>query len=145
MTDEQQVSAAHRPAQPTRAPCRAKVLVADDDPKATAALSSLLESDGFSVQTASDGADALEKIAQSPPDVLVTDVNMPHLDGFGLMRAVRERYPRIFIVVISGEHHSAARLIEGGALAYVGKPFDADEVISVIDAAMQMRDEQLSR
>lgn len=120
---------------------RGQVLIVDDDPNCVRGLSVLLSEDGFSVRTASNGDEALAIIEQEPPDAIVSDIDMPGLDGFGLLRAVRMRYPEIVMIMISGTHHGSA-VLEQGALAYVGKPIQIDEIVSMLDAGLQLRQER---
>ena len=64
---------------------RGRLLVVDDEATARRALATLLTDDGFVVETAASGEEALEKLSQSPPDVLLTDVRMPGIDGIELL------------------------------------------------------------
>jgi DNA-binding NtrC family response regulator len=123
-------------------PRRVRVLVADDDPTCAAGLATLLSGEGFDVSTAANGQDALTSIEASAPDVLLTDVLMPELDGLALLAAVRARFPEVFVVVMSGVDRRAEASLEGGALAFVSKPFELDDLVGVIDAAIQLRDER---
>jgi two-component system chemotaxis response regulator CheY len=114
------------------------VLIADNERPLLELFRDILVEDHFRVLTAANGREALALAEASVPDVLVTDVAMPHLDGFGLMRAVRCLYPGIPIIVMSGDDHYAGRPVETlaaelGAVATLMKPFD----LSVLHEAVR--------
>ena len=73
----------------TEQPAPSRVLIVDDEADQRAGLASLVSSWGFTVETASDGQDALEKLASFSAHVIVTDLNMPRMDGFELLRPVK--------------------------------------------------------
>ena len=105
------------------------VLIADNDRTLRELFRDILEDDRFRVLTAANGQEALALAETTMPDVLVTDVAMPSLDGFGLVRAVRRLYPGMPIIVISGDDCYAGRPTEDvaaelGAAATFMKPFD---------------------
>jgi DNA-binding NtrC family response regulator len=114
-----------------------KVLVVDDDPECTSALAALLESESFSVQGAIGGYQALEQIEKDQPDLLLTDVRMPGMDGYELLRRVRDRFPRIVVVLMSAEGNLPFRSLREGAQAYVAKPLDIDEVVRTVKTALE--------
>lgn len=70
-----------------------RILIVDDEPHVIRVLRLTLEREGYGIETAANGAEALEKIAEARPDVLITDLQMPKLGGRGLCEAVRERFP----------------------------------------------------
>ncbi|HEX7700171.1 MAG TPA: ATP-binding protein, partial [Kofleriaceae bacterium] len=111
----------------------ARVLVVDDQPNALSALASLLEDEGFIVETATDGLSALPKVRDFAPDILVVDVEMPGLKGDDLVRKVREDGSELPVILMTGhsDHVVAAARIELGA-SYVAKPFGIDELVSAI-------------
>jgi two-component system chemotaxis response regulator CheY len=104
------------------------VLIVDDDPATRMLCSVNLQLEGLRVLEAADGDDGLARARFESPDLVVTDVTMPGLDGFQLAEALRrdERTSRIPLIFLSGETTPAheARAHEVGALAYVTKPFD---------------------
>ena len=108
---------------------RPAVLLAEDDRPFLEVLRRLLEADHFRVLTAANGQDTLAVAERSMPDLVVTDVAMPRLDGFGLLRGLRRLYPDIPVIVISGDDWYADRPVataaaELGALATLMKPVD---------------------
>jgi CheY-like chemotaxis protein len=82
---------------------RAHVLVIDDDAITRQTFSMLLSSQGYRVTMAEDGYDALGKLLQEPPDLIISDLNMPRLSGHDLLPLVRQRLPQIPIVVATGD------------------------------------------
>ena len=118
---------------------RFNVLLVDDSLIAREVEKNIFESLGFVVETAIDGMDALEKLESSTYDMIVTDLEMPRLDGFGLVRQIRNQpqYEDLPIMVISTRESSEDRLraLEAGADSYLVKQhLDADSIISTVKA-----------
>ncbi|HVJ15861.1 MAG TPA: sigma 54-interacting transcriptional regulator, partial [Polyangiaceae bacterium] len=118
-----------------------RVLAVDDDASARAAMKSLLASQGYDVDLASDGAVALERIVALPPDVVVTDLDMPNLDGLGLLKELHERHPDLPVIVATSatELNAAVAAMRAGASDYITKPVDFDELVLSIARAVQER------
>lgn len=120
-----------------------RVLIVDDDPASRMLCSINLEIEGVAVLEAADGRRGLEQARSERPDVVVTDVMMPGLDGFQLAEALRsdERTRRIPLIFISAETGSAAaaRATELGALAYLTKPFDPTTLASLVTGVVCAR------
>lgn len=104
------------------------ILVADDSPTIRKFVSVSLSMQGFEVISASDGMEALEKLPTKKVDLIITDLNMPNLDGFELIKSVRsnDQYKDIPIIILSSLSGSAEieRGMKSGADSYVVKPFD---------------------
>ena len=101
-----------------------RVLVVDDCAVDRALAGEIVKRDtGFTVEFARDGNDALEKIAQSPPDLVLTDLQMPGMDGLQLVSAVRQRFPRVPVILMTsqGSEEIAFRALQVGAASYVPK------------------------
>ena len=111
----------------------ARVLVVDDEPNALSALASLLEDEGFVVETAPDGLRALPKVRTFAPDILIVDVEMPGLKGPDLVRKVREDLIEIPVILMTGhgDHVVATTQMELRA-SYIGKPLEIDALVSAI-------------
>jgi CheY-like chemotaxis protein len=113
-----------------------RVLVVDDDPNIRTLCRLELEYAGLEVIEAGDGRAGLGRASLEKPDLVVTDMKMPRLDGFGLMAAIarNERTREIPIVVMSAEADPAvaARALSLGARAYLTKPFDPAELVERI-------------
>lgn len=108
------------------------VLVADDDAWILRMVATVLEKRGYTVLTASDGEEALQKALVTPPDLLITDVMMPKMDGWALVKALRARpelttLPVIFLTALSSDE-DRIRGFRLGADDYVPKPFRFEEL-----------------
>lgn len=113
-----------------------RVLIADDDAAVRLVCAINLTAEGLHVLEAEDGLDALEQARRERPDLVLTDVTMPGLDGFRLAEGLRrdERTRRIPLIFLSGEvaPENAERARALGALAYLTKPFDPCALASFV-------------
>jgi DNA-binding response OmpR family regulator len=114
----------------------ARILVADDDPIILRLLQVNLDLEGFAVDTAARGEDALARAREFPPDVILLDVMMPGLTGYDVARQLKEdaRTAGIPIVFLSArtQEEDLRRGEELGVAAYVTKPFDPGELVDLI-------------
>ena len=113
-----------------------RLLVVDDEPNLLRAVAACLRGEGFEVVTARGGAEALVRVAETVPDLVVSDIRMPGMDGYQLARQLRasSRTALTPIVFLTAKDETADR-IEGfrtGVDAYLTKPFEPDELIAVI-------------
>lgn len=112
------------------------ILTVDDSRMMREMLLMVLQGAGFNVVQAEDGADGLEALGRSSPDVIITDINMPKLDGYGFIEGVRrdERYRATPILVLSTESsvEKKNRAREAGATGWIVKPFQADTLLDVV-------------
>jgi two-component system OmpR family response regulator len=118
---------------------RPRLLVVDDEPNIVELLSASLRYAGFEVETASSGEQALEVARRYRPDMLVLDVMMPGIDGFGVLRRLRgdgERVPVLFLTARDGTGDAITGLTLGGD-DYVTKPFSLEELIARIRAVLR--------
>ncbi|WP_292039843.1 response regulator transcription factor [Massilia sp. UBA6681] len=124
----------------------ATVLVVDDDPDVLASLERGLRLSGFTVLTASDGALALQVVADAAPDAVVLDMNMPVLDGTGVVTALRKEGNEVPICVLSARSSVDDRIagLESGADDYLVKPFELEEMSARIRAAVRRGASQAS-
>jgi two-component system response regulator HydG len=118
-----------------------RVLVVDDDAGARAVLQSLLESQGYAVDQAGDGAAALERLVELPPDVIVTDLDMPVMTGLQFLVALRERGQDAPVIVVTSaaELSSAVEAMRAGATDYLTKPVDFDALLLAIERTLEQR------
>jgi two-component system response regulator HydG len=121
---------------------KARILVVDDDESARSAMEKLLVSEGYAVETVEDGVAALEAAANAPPDVVVSDLSMPRMDGMELVKRIRQQDPQIPVLVVTSatDLKSAILTMKAGAEDYLTKPVDFDELILAIERAIQRRD-----
>ncbi|HEX5578875.1 MAG TPA: response regulator [Candidatus Limnocylindria bacterium] len=108
------------------------VLVVDDDAAIRNAVRDLLESAGIAVETATDGADALEKVSRHRPRLVLLDMRMPVLDGWAFASALRERGVSLPVVVMTAAADASRWADEIGAIGVVAKPFGVAELVSAV-------------
>ena len=124
---------------PPRAAPRGRILVVDDEANARAALSEILRDEGYATETAADGFKALGKLEEFAPDVVLTDLKMPGLDGIAFMEKAKSASPQTVFVVMTafGTISSAVSAIKKGAENYLTKPLDYEALSAVVDRAME--------
>lgn len=113
---------------------KTKILVVDDNPAILELLNESLIEHGYDVATSSDGVDAIQKISKITPDIVITDIVMPGIDGIELLLSLRKDKPGIKIIAMSGGNrghadtylHMAEKL---GANAILNKPFEITELL----------------
>jgi CheY-like chemotaxis protein len=112
------------------------VLVVDDEPQVVWVLQFSLEYEGYETYTANNGVEALDRIAEHHPQLMVLDVMMPRMDGWTVLERLlelpREERPRVVMVTALASLRDRAKAAELGADAYVPKPFDVDELLDVL-------------
>jgi DNA-binding response OmpR family regulator len=117
---------------------RRKILVVDDEPRMIKFIRLNLEHDGFEVYEATSGPQALEKMRDRLPDLILLDVMMPDLDGFETLRLVREiSIVPVIMLTAKGEEDDRVRGLELGADDYVTKPFSPRELVSRVRAVLR--------
>jgi DNA-binding response OmpR family regulator len=111
-----------------------KVLIVDDEPDVLLLLRVNLEAAGYQTVLAADGETALNRIDDSQPDVVLLDIMMPVMDGWGVLRALSERDggPRVVVVSAKSSDRDIVRALTSGALDYVTKPFDPDDLVDIV-------------
>jgi DNA-binding NtrC family response regulator len=117
------------------------ILVAEDEEAARNSLRGLLESEGFCVLTAADGAEALSLVLHEEPDAVLLDIRMPGLDGFSvLQQALAGGSPSTFLVMTAfGDSATAIEAMKLGAFDYLAKPLDFEAVLAQLKRAMEQR------
>ncbi len=128
------------PAQASKADTT-RILLVDDDPIIVDSLSDFLKLDGYNVDTASDGSEALEILATAQYGIVITDVNMPRTSGLELLRQIKQRYPETVVVVITGYGtiENAVEAVKMGAFEYLTKPVIDDEIRVVIERSLKQQ------
>ncbi|HZF50021.1 MAG TPA: sigma-54 dependent transcriptional regulator [Polyangiaceae bacterium] len=119
-----------------------RVLVVDDEASARSGLEKLLRQEGYEVESASDGENALSLVSDRPPDVVVTDLKMPRMDGMQLLAKLREQNAEIPVIVVTafGDVASAVGAMRAGAADYLTKPVDFDALLVSIERVLERRD-----
>ena len=118
-----------------------RVLVVDDEPAARSGLEKLL-SERFTVDTAEDGVVALAHAAEHPPDVVVTDLKMPNMDGIELTKKLHEVDDELPVIVATalGDVNNAVHAMRAGADDYLTKPIDYDALVVAIERSLERRE-----
>jgi CheY-like chemotaxis protein len=111
------------------------VLVVDDEADIRATVSAMLEIEGYAVAEAANGADALNAVEQREPDLILLDMRMPVLDGWGFASEMRRRGHRVPIVVMTAARDAARWAGEIAAAAFVAKPFGFDDLMRAVEQA----------
>ncbi|MEQ6917690.1 nitrogen regulation protein NR(I) [Halomonas aquatica] len=116
----------------------ARVVVVDDDRAIRWVLERALAQPDLEVEAHERADHALERLLEDPPDVLVTDIRMPGIDGLDLMARVREVHPELPVIVMTAHSDldSAVASYQGGAFEYLPKPFDVDEALALVRRAV---------
>ncbi|MCV0402390.1 MAG: response regulator [Chloroflexi bacterium] len=112
-----------------------RVLIVDDEPDIRATVSAMLEIEGYRVDEAVNGADALRVLEDHAPDLILLDMRMPVLDGWGFARELRQRGHRTPIVVMTAARDAARWASEIAAAEFVAKPFGMDDLIRAVERA----------
>src|SRR5438045_1916485 len=126
-------------------PLKHRVLVVDDEESIRSVLAQLLQREGYDVDTAENGFDALLQLKQFLPDVIISDLNMPKMSGFEFLSVVRRRFPKISVIASSGAYGS--RAVPTGVLAdafYAKGEDHPDTLLKSVAALIQTSNEQAS-
>jgi DNA-binding response OmpR family regulator len=115
-----------------------RILVVDDEPDLVHAVRLYLEMEGYLVFAASNGYEALDKVRENLPDLVVLDVMMPEMDGFETLEKIREvNHVPVVMLTVRGEEMDKVRGLQLGADDYVTKPFSQRELLSRIQAVLR--------
>jgi len=118
---------------------KGRVLVVDDEAAIRALVAKIIERAGFDVETARDGREAIDKLHEGDYDVLVIDLMMPNIDGYGVVDYLRERGgQQPAVILITAADSAAVRKMDGAFVhSVLRKPFDIDVLADLITAAAQ--------
>lgn len=113
-----------------------RILAIDDSPTMRGLVASALAGEGFQIHLAEDGLDGLARLTEADPHLVITDINMPRLDGFGVIEGVRasSTHPNVPILVLTTESGSdlKERARAAGATGWIVKPFEDARLVSTI-------------
>ena len=120
---------------------RGRIVFVDDEPDLCAAAADWLDASGFDVAVFSDPQQALGSIDSAACDCVVSDMRMPGLSGLDLLRAMRERDPELPVVLLTGHADVplAVEAIQAGAYHFLEKPYDAEQLVSILDNGVERR------
>jgi CheY-like chemotaxis protein len=115
-----------------------RILIVDDQESMRDMLSDLLDMMGYSPQAVEGGLQALASLESGPVDLVITDLNMPVMDGMELMRRIKESNPALPVIVITGygTFHTEKRVLSNGADGYIPKPCTIHRVQETVEAAL---------
>jgi two-component system KDP operon response regulator KdpE len=115
-----------------------RILVVDDEPQITRVLRTALSSQGYDIRVANDGETALEIMKDWTPDLVITDLSMPNMDGLELCRRLRlsTKIP-IIVLSVKGEERTKVQALDAGADDYVTKPFGIEELLARVRASLR--------
>src|SRR5690349_20566462 len=116
----------------------ARILVVDDEQAVRSMLAEFLASEGFAVETAADGGDALARLSAHGFDLVLSDVRMPGMSGMALLSAIRQSHHQVGVLIITGceDVAMAVEAMKAGALDYIQKPFHLAKVATTVREAL---------
>ena len=117
------------------------ICIVDDEPAILNTLSSILEEEGYQVTIAKTGREALAVIQKEPPNLVLLDIWLPELDGLEVLIHIREQFPTVPVILMSGHGsaETAVKAIKLGAYDYLEKPLDLEKVPILIRNALDKR------
>jgi two-component system, OmpR family, KDP operon response regulator KdpE len=119
---------------------RSRILVVDDEPQITRVLRTMLNSHGYEIRAANDGEAALEVLHDWTPDLVITDLSMPQMDGLELTRRIRVKLSvPIIVLSVRGEERVKVQALDVGADDYVTKPFGMEELLARVRSHLRRK------
>ena len=119
------------------------VWVIDDDRSIRWVLERALTQAGMAVTVFENGAAAMARLGAEQPDVVVSDIRMPEMDGLSLLEKISARYPKLPVIIMTAysDLESTVSAYQGGAFEYLPKPFDVDEAVALVHRALGRNNE----
>ena len=115
-----------------------KILIVEDDPNISELLRMYLEKEGYTAETAKDGGEGVELFRRFQPDLMLLDIMLPILDGWGVLRTVRqESQVPVIMLTAKGETSDKVQGLRQGADDYITKPFEMKEVLARVEAVLR--------
>jgi DNA-binding NtrC family response regulator len=124
----------------------ATILVVDDEENAREGLSKILSKEGYRVETAANGKEAIDNLKRQRYDLVITDMRMPLMDGFEVLREIKKMDENIGVIMITayGEVESYLEAMNMGAFEYINKPIRVNELKRVITKVLEARQKKAS-
>ena len=121
-----------------------KVWIIDDDRSIRWVLEKALVQEGLTPTCFENGHSTLARLRQDQPDVIVTDIRMPGIDGLEVLAKIKEEHPELPVIIITAHSDldSAVASYQGGAFEYLPKPFDVEEAMALVKRAIEQRKEK---
>ena len=115
------------------------IWVADDDEAIRLILEESLSSSGFETKSFSSGEELIKELDASQPDLIITDVQMPGMLGYDLLKHINNNYENIPVIILTAfaDMQAAVESFGGGAFEYLPKPFDLEEATEIINRALE--------
>ncbi|MBD3225794.1 MAG: response regulator [Caldithrix sp.] len=119
---------------------KSKILIVDDEPDALELMQELFEKKGYICKTACNGIEALQAIKNDEPDVLITDIRMPEMDGMQLLKTLNKEHPHIPVIMVTahGTIETAVEAMKLGAKDYILKPLRLEEILTKVERITQL-------
>ncbi len=125
---------------------KGRVLIIDDEEIVCVSCQRILTPEGYEVKTTTSAAEGLSILAKEPVDIVLTDFKMPDVDGLAVLKKVKEQWPDIEVIMITGYHTittAAESIRKLGAFDYIEKPFSPDAIVEAIEKAMTHKKRQV--
>lgn len=120
-----------------------QILLVDDEPGLREAVQAYLEDSGFDVLVASNAKEGWDKLEQAMPDLVISDIMMPHVDGYQFLQQMREddRFETLPVIFLTARGMTADRIqgYQAGCDAYLPKPFDPEELVAIVTSLLERR------
>jgi DNA-binding NtrC family response regulator len=119
-------------------PAKNRILVVDDEDALRTVLSSELEGEGYHVRSAADGQEAINILGDQEFDLILLDIKMPNVDGFEVLKFVKERQPKTKVVMLTGfaDLKNAIESKKLGAEDFVSKPYDLVDLLTTVERVL---------
>ena len=119
-------------------PAKNKILVADDEEALRTVLSSELEGEGYNVHSAADGQEAITLLQSNEFDLILLDIKMPNVDGFEVLKFVKDKSPKTKVVMLTGfaDLKNAIESKKLGAEDFISKPYDLVDLLTTVERVL---------
>jgi DNA-binding NtrC family response regulator len=119
-------------------PAKNKILVVDDEDALRTVLSAELEGEGYQVTTAADGQEAINVLTSTGFDLILLDIKMPNVDGFEVLKFVKEKHPKTKVIMLTGfaDLKNAIESKKLGAEDFVSKPYDLVDLLTTVERVL---------